>query len=279
MIVATVEQISPVFGAINLEDIAAPKCFDIEERLVERLDIPVMHDDQHGTAVVVLAGLRNAATLVGKRLDQMRVVVNGVGAAGTAIIHNLLIAGVGEITAVDRTGILNIDEDQHLTPMQQQIAARTNRERRRGGLAEALVGADAFIGVSTGNVLTAEMVQSMGATRLFLRLPTPSLKGTRRCCSTMPVSSPPDVPTSPTRSTMRSVFRAFSAERLMRAAKITPKMRLAAAEGLASVISREELNEEYIIPSVFNRDVVPAIAAAVARAARAEGVARADNGV
>jgi len=278
VIVATVEQISPVFGAINLEDIAAPKCFDIEDRLVERLDIPVMHDDQHGTAVVVLAGLRNAATLVGKRLDQMRVVVNGVGAAGTAIIRNLLGAGVGEITAVDRVGILNADEDQPLNPFQRQIAAMTNRERRRGGLAEALVGADAFIGVSVGNVLTVHMVQSMGSDPIVFALANPIPEGDPEMLQhyvRVLATGRSDFPNQINNAlSFPGIFRGALD---VRAAKITQSMRLAAAEGLASVISREELTEEYIIPSVFNRDIVPAIAAAVARAAQAEGVARAEK--
>jgi malate dehydrogenase (oxaloacetate-decarboxylating) len=278
VIVATVEQISPVFGAINLEDIAAPKCFDIEDRLVERLDIPVMHDDQHGTAVVVLAGLRNAATLVGKRLDQMRVVVNGIGAAGTAIIRNLLGAGVGEITAVDRAGILNADEDQPLSPFQRQIAAMTNRERRRGGLAEALIGADAFIGVSTGNILTVDMVRSMGSDPIVFALANPIPEGDPEMLQhyvRVLATGRSDFPNQINNAlSFPGIFRGALD---VRAAKITQSMRLAAAEGLASVISREELTEEYIIPSVFNRDIVPAIAAAVARAAHAEGVARAEK--
>ncbi len=279
VIVDTVEQISPVFGAINLEDIAAPRCFDIEERLVERLDIPVMHDDQHGTAVVVLAGLRNAATLVGKRLDQMRVVVNGVGAAGTAIIRNLLSAGVGEITAVDRMGILNIAEDQPLSPVQRQIAERTNHERRRGGLAEALIGADAFIGVSSGNLLTVEMVQSMGSDPIVFALANPFPEGDPEMLqhyARVVATGRSDFPNQINNAlSFPGIFRGALD---VRAARITPRMRLAAAEGLASVISHEELSEEYIIPSVFNRDIVPAVAAAVAQAAREEGVARADNG-
>lgn len=279
VIVDTVEQISPVFGAINLEDIAAPRCFDIEERLVERLDIPVMHDDQHGTAVVVLAGLRNAATLVGKRLDQMRVVVNGVGAAGTAIIRNLLSAGVGEITAVDRMGILNVAEDQPLSPVQRQIAERTNHERRRGGLAEALIGADAFIGVSSGNLLTVEMVQSMGSDPIVFALANPFPEGDPEMLqhyARVVATGRSDFPNQINNAlSFPGIFRGALD---VRAARITPRMRLAAAEGLASVISHEELSEEYIIPSVFNRDIVPAVAAAVAQAAREEGVARADNG-
>lgn len=279
VIVDTVEQISPVFGAINLEDIAAPRCFDIEERLVERLDIPVMHDDQHGTAVVVLAGLRNAATLVGKRLDQMRVVVNGVGAAGTAIIRNLLSAGVGEITAVDRMGILNVAEDQPLSPVQRQIAERTNREQRRGGLAEALIGADAFIGVSSGNLLTVEMVRSMGSDPIVFALANPFPEGDPEMLqhyARVVATGRSDFPNQINNAlSFPGIFRGALD---VRAARITPRMRLAAAEGLASVISHEELSEEYIIPSVFNRDIVPAVAAAVARAAREEGVARVDNG-
>lgn len=279
VIVDTVEQISPVFGAINLEDIAAPRCFDIEERLVERLDIPVMHDDQHGTAVVVLAGLRNAATLVGKRLDQMRVVVNGVGAAGTAIIRNLLSAGVGEITAVDRMGILNVAEDQPLSPVQRQIAERTNREQRRGGLAEALIGADAFVGVSSGNLLTVEMVQSMGSDPIVFALANPFPEGDPEMLqhyARVVATGRSDFPNQINNAlSFPGIFRGALD---VRAARITPRMRLAAAEGLASVIGHEELSEEYIIPSVFNRDIVPAVAAAVARAAREEGVARADNG-
>lgn len=280
VIVATVEQIAPVFGAVNLEDIAAPKCFDIEERLTERLDIPVMHDDQHGTAVVVLAGLRNAATLVGKRLDQMRVVVSGIGAAGTAIIYNLLSAGVGEITAVDRAGILNATEDQSLSPVQRQIAERTNRERRKGGLAEALIGADAFIGVSSGNILTADMVQSMGSDPIVFALANPIPEGDPEMLqhyARVVATGRSDFPNQINNAlSFPGIFRGALD---VRAAKITQRMRLAAAEGLASVISPEELNEEYIIPSIFNPDVVPTIATAVARAARAEGVARADNGV
>lgn len=279
VIVATVEQIAPVFGAINLEDIAAPKCFAVEEQLVERLDIPVMHDDQHGTAVVVLAGLRNAAMLVGKRMDQMRVVVNGVGAAGTAIINNLLGAAVAEVTAVDRVGILNAAEDQNLTPMQRLLAERTNRERRRGGLAEAMIGADAFIGVSAGNILTPEMVRSMGSDPIIFALANPIPEGDPEMLqhyARVIATGRSDFPNQINNAlSFPGIFRGALD---VRAARITQGMRLAAAEGLASVISADELSEEYIVPSVFNRDVVPAIAAAVARAAADEGVARVESG-
>jgi Malic enzyme len=208
----------------------------------------------------------------------MRVVVNGVGAAGTAIIRNLLGAGVGEITAVDRVGILNADEDQPLNPFQRQIAAMTNRERRRGGLAEALVGADAFIGVSVGNVLTVHMVQSMGSDPIVFALANPIPEGDPEMLQhyvRVLATGRSDFPNQINNAlSFPGIFRGALD---VRAAKITQSMRLAAAEGLASVISREELTEEYIIPSVFNRDIVPAIAAAVARAAHAEGVARAEK--
>jgi malate dehydrogenase (oxaloacetate-decarboxylating) len=275
VIVQTVEQIAPVFGAINLEDIASPRCFEVEDRLAERLDIPVMHDDQHGTAVVVLAALRNAARVVGKQLPDMRVVVNGVGAAGTAIILSLVAAGVGEVTAVDRTGILIADGEQELSPMQRRIAEQTNRERRSGGLAEALQGADVFIGVSAGNILTPEMVQSMAQDAAVFALANPIPEGDPEMLTRyarIVATGRSDYPNQINNAlSFPGIFRGALD---VRARAITPAMRLAAAEGLASVIGAEELSEEYIVPSVFNRAVVPAIAQEVARAAVEEGVAR-----
>lgn len=274
-IVATVEQIAPVFGAINLEDIAAPKCFTVEEQLRERLDIPVMHDDQHGTAVVVLAALRNALQIVGKRLADVRVVVNGVGAAGTAIILNLLAAGVGEVTACDLRGILRSDDVEGLPPMQRYVAELTNRERRAGGLREALVGADAFVGVSVGNILTADMVRRMAHDAIVFGLANPIPEGdpellqdVARIVATGRSDYPNQI------NNVLSFPGIFRGALDVRARAITPGMRLAAAEALAAVIPPDELSEEYIIPSVFNRAIVPAIAAAVAQAALDEGVAR-----
>jgi malate dehydrogenase (oxaloacetate-decarboxylating) len=274
-IIDTVEQIAPVFGAINLEDIAAPRCFEVERQLIERLDIPVMHDDQHGTAVVALAALRNAALVVGKRLDQMRVVVNGVGAAGTAIIMSLLGAGLGDITAVDRVGILNADQEQDLSPMQRQIAALTNHERRIGDLADALVGADAFIGVSAGNILTAAAVESMATDSIIFALANPIPEGDPEMLqryARVVATGRSDFPNQINNAlSFPGIFRGALD---VRARAITPGMRLAAAQGLASVIAPDELSEEYIVPSIFNHDVVPAIAQAVARAAVQEGYAR-----
>jgi malate dehydrogenase (oxaloacetate-decarboxylating) len=274
-IVNTVEQISPVFGAINLEDIAAPNCFTVEDELCRRLDIPVMHDDQHGTAVVVLAALRNALRLVGKRLSDVRVVVNGVGAAGTATIRMLQEAAVGEITACDRQGILWRGDDNGLTSVQREIAAQTNADGRRGKLAEALVGADVFIGVSVGNLLTPEMVQRMSSDAIVFALANPipegdpdELRQLVRIVATGRSDQPNQI------NNVLSFPGIFRGALNVNAPAITPKMRLAAAEAMAALISEEELSEDYIVPSVFNRALAPQVAEAVAAAALAEGLAR-----
>lgn len=278
IIVQTVEQLAPNFGGINLEDIAAPNCFLIEGRLHESLDIPVMHDDQHGTAVVVLAALSNALRLVGKRLGEVRAVVNGVGAAGTAIIRGLLEAGIGEITAVDRHGILCEGNEAVQTPMQRIVASQTNRERRRGHLREALEGADVLIGVSKGNLLTAEMVRGMGPDAIVFALANPVPEGDpemlrqyARVVATGRSDQPNQI------NNVLSFPGIFRGALDVHARHMTSAMRLAAAEALAGVIPPEEISEEYIIPSVFNRHVVPVIAHAVARAAIEDGVARRDH--
>lgn len=278
MIVQTVEQLAPSFGGINLEDIAAPGCFLVEGRLHESLDIPVMHDDQHGTAVVVLAALRNALRVVGKELGQVRAVVNGVGAAGTAIIRALLEAGIGEVTAVDRHGILRAGDDQLQSPMQRIIASQTNREGRRGGLDVALGGADVFIGVSKGNILTPAMVTSMATDPVVFALANPVPEGDpemlrqhARVVATGRSDDPNQI------NNVLSFPGIFRGALDVHAQKMTSGMRLAAAEALAGVIAADEVSEEYLIPSVFNRAVVPAIAHAVAAAAIAEGVARRDH--
>lgn len=278
VIVQTVEQLAPSFGGINLEDIAAPNCFLVEGRLHDSLDIPVMHDDQHGTAVVVLAALSNALQLVGKRLGAVRAVVNGVGAAGTAIIRGLLEAGIGEVTAVDRHGILRTGDDVLQTPMQRIIASQTNREGRRGKLGEALEGADIFIGVSRGNLLTPELVQQMAADPIVFALANPTPEGDpemlrhyARVVATGRSDQPNQI------NNVLSFPGIFRGALDVHARQMTTGMRLAAAEALAAVIPADEVSEEYIIPSVFNRHVVPAIAAAVARAAIEGGVARRDH--
>ncbi|MEI8164830.1 MAG: malic enzyme-like NAD(P)-binding protein [Chloroflexales bacterium] len=278
IIVQTVEQLAPGFGGINLEDIAAPSCFIVEGQLHESLDIPVMHDDQHGTAVVVLAALRNALRVVGKQLGQVRVVVNGVGAAGTAIIRALLEAGIGEVTAVDRHGILRAGDDHLQTPMQRIVASQTNREQRQGGLATALRGADIFVGVSRPNILTPELVQRMAVDPIIFALANPVPEGDpdmlrqyARVVATGRSDQPNQI------NNVLCFPGIFRGALDVHAQKMTSGMRLAAAEALASVIPPEEVSEEYLIPSVFNRLVVPTIAAAVAQAAIKDGVARREH--
>ncbi len=278
IIVQTVEQLAPSFGGINLEDISAPNCFVVEGRLHDSLDIPVMHDDQHGTAVVVLAALRNALRVVGKELGAVRAVVNGVGAAGTAIIRALLEAGIGDVTAVDRHGILLSGDDQLQTTMQRIIASQTNSEQRRGGLDTAMRGADVFIGVSKGNILSAAMVTSMAHDPIVFALANPTPEGDpemlrqyARVVATGRSDQPNQI------NNVLSFPGIFRGALDVHATKMTSGMRLAAAEALASVIAPDEVSEEYLIPSVFNRAVVPAIAMAVAQAAIAEGVARREH--
>jgi malate dehydrogenase (oxaloacetate-decarboxylating) len=273
-IVETVVRIAPVFGGINLEDIAAPRCFDVEQRLIERLDIPVMHDDQHGTAVVILAALINAAKVVGKDLNELQVVVSGSGAAGTATIKMLLGAGVRDVIPVDRAGALN-RLDRYENSHWRWLAENTNRENRRGTLAEVLNGADVFIGVSAPGILQPEFVKTMARDPIIFAManPTPEIM--------------PDIaaPVAAVVATGRSDFPnqvnnllafpgIFRGALDVRASRITEKMKLAAAFAIAAIVTDDERGPEYIIPSVFDPRVVDAVARAVADAAIDEGVAR-----
>lgn len=274
-IVATVQQIATVFGGINLEDIAAPACFDIEQRLVETLDIPVMHDDQHGTAVVTVAALRNALTLVGKPFREVRAVVNGVGAAGTAIIWSLLDAGIGDIVACDSKGVIRSDGGRDLTPVKQQIASKTNRKNVQGGLAEAMVGADVFIGVSQPHILTPDMIQSMASDPIVFAMANPVPEGDPEMLNQyarVVATGRSDYPNQI--NNVLAFPGIFRGALDVRARTITPGMRLAAAAAIARVVRPDEISEEYIVPSPFNREVVPMVAQAVAQAAINEGVAR-----
>src|SRR5580658_9713121 len=269
-IVETVARIAPVFGGINLEDISAPRCFEIENRLIEALDIPVMHDDQHGTAVVILAALVNAARVVGKRLEDLQVVVSGSGAAGTATIKMLLGAGVRDVIPVDRNGALNRD-DRYDNSHWRWLAEHCNRDNRRGTLAEVLVGADVFIGVSAPGILQPEHIAKMARDPIIFAManPTPEIM--------------PDVaaPVAAVIATGRSDFPnqvnnllsfpgIFRGALDVRARRITDRMKLAAAYAIAEIVTEEERNPEYVIPSVFDVRV----AKAVANAAQEEGVAR-----
>ena len=273
-IVETVVRIAPVFGGINLEDISAPRCFEVERRLIEQLDIPVMHDDQHGTAVVILAALINAAKVVGKDLSDLQIVVAGSGAAGTATIKMLLGAGVRDVIPVDRAGAINRNE-RYENSHWRWLAEHTNRENRRGSLAEVLKGVDAFIGVSAPGILQPDDIAGMGRDPIVFAManPTPEI---------MPDAAAPYVSVI---ATGRSDFPnqvnnllafpgIFRGALDVRAGRITEKMKLAAAHAIASIVGEDERSAEYIIPSVFDMRVVDAVAKAVAAAAVEEGVAR-----
>jgi len=269
-IVRTVELIAPGFGGINLEDIAAPRCFEIEARLRDRLDIPVFHDDQHGTAICVLAALRNALRVVDKRLEQVRIVVAGGGAAGTAIVSLLLEAGATQVLVWDREGILSPD-DERLPPAKRELAKRTNPDCRRGELPDALVGADVFIGVSAANVLSVDALAAMADRAVVFPManPTPDVDpvGARRYAAVV-ASGRSDLPNQINNVlAFPGVFRGLLDAR---AREIRPGMLLAAADALAAVVKDEQLNANFIIPSVFDPAVAQAVARAVAASARAE---------
>ncbi len=272
-IVETIVRIAPIFGGINLEDISAPRCFEVEKRLIERLDIPVMHDDQHGTAVVILAALINAAKVVGKELSAMRVVVVGSGAAGTATIKMLLAAGIGDVVPVDRAGAINRG-DRYENPYWTWLAENTNRENRRGNLHDVLKGADCFIGVSAPGILTVEDLKTMGKDPIVFAManPTPEI---------MPDIAAPYVAVI---GTGRSDFPnqvnnllafpgLFRGALDARSTRISEGMKLAAAHAIANIVG-EERSAEYVIPSVFDQRVVDAVAKAVAQAAVEEGLSR-----
>jgi malate dehydrogenase (oxaloacetate-decarboxylating) len=273
-IVATVKAIAPVFGGINLEDISAPRCFEIEERLREELDIPVFHDDQHGTAIVTLAALHNAADVVGKRLEELRVVVTGVGAAGVAVTKMLLAAGVSEVVGSDSQGIV-FSGRPGLTPAKAAYAALTNPRGLEGSADDALREADVFIGLSQPGAVSVDGIRSMadGAIVFAMANPTPEVLpeeitdavaviGTGRSDYPNQINNVLAFP---------GVFRGALD---VRASAITEEMKLAAAQAIAGVVKADELEPDYVIPSVFNRDVAPAVASAVARAAERSGVAR-----
>ncbi len=268
-IIATVKNIAPVFGGINLEDISAPRCFEIEARLRQELDIPVFHDDQHGTAIVSLAALINALKLVNKSLPKVRIVINGAGAAGVAIARLLRKAGADSIWMCDSKGILS-KKRTDLTPQKQEFAVET-----MGSLADALVGADIFLGVSVPGVLTPEMVRSMGKDPIVMAManPIPEIQ---------PEAIVDDVAVMATgRSDYPNQINnvlafpgVFRGALDCRAATITTNMYLGAAYAIASLMNATDLDREHIIPSVFDPRVVTAVAAAVQQAARQDGVAR-----
>ena len=275
-IVETIYQVSGSFGGVNLEDISAPRCFEIEKRLKECCDIPIFHDDQHGTAVITLAGLMNALKVVGKKMEEVRVVMNGAGAAAIAIARLLLSNGVRDLTLCDRNGAIYEGREKGMNPVKEEMSRVTNREKRAGSLADVLKGADVFIGVSAPGAVTTEMVRTMNRDAVLFACanPTPEIfpddakAGGAAVVSTGRSDFPNQINNV---LAFPGIFRgAFD----VRARDINDAMKIAAAKALAGLISEEELNAEYIIPAAFDRRVGPAVAKAVAEAARESGAAR-----
>jgi malate dehydrogenase (oxaloacetate-decarboxylating) len=271
-IVETVVRLAPSFGGVNLEDISAPRCFEIERRLQERLDIPVFHDDQHGTAVVTLAALRNAAKLTGRSIGELRAVISGAGAAGVAIAKMLIEAGIGDVVVADRKGVVSLDRED-LTPVKRDVAGFTNKAGLTGSLEQALAGADVFIGVSGGTV-PEEAVASMaeGAFVFAMANPTPEVHpDVAHKYASVVATGRSDFPNQI--NNVLAFPGIFAGALQVRASRITEGMKIAAAEALAAVVG-DDLAADYVIPSPFDERVAPAVTAAVAAAARAEGVAR-----
>ena len=275
-IVNTIYMISGSFGGVNLEDISAPRCFEIERKLKEKCDIPIFHDDQHGTAVITLAGITNALKLVGKKKEDVRIVVNGAGAAAIAITRLLITAGFKDITLCDRSGAIYEGREDHMNPVKVEMAKVTNPARRQGKLADVIKGADVFIGVSAPNVLNKEMVGTMAKDAIIFACanPTPEIfpdeakAGGARVVSTGRSDYPNQC------NNVLAFPGIFRGTFDVRASDINDEMKLAAAQAIADLISDEELNEDYILPQAFDPRVGKAVAAAVAEAARRTGVAR-----
>ena len=274
-IVNTVYMISGSFGGVNLEDIGAPRCFEIERKLKEKCDIPIFHDDQHGTAVITLAGLTNALKVVGKTKEEVKIVTSGAGAAAIAIVKLLLSAGFKNVTMCDRKGAIYAGRDG-LNWIKEEMAQVTNLDKKSGSLADMLVGADVFIGVSAPGQVTKEMVATMNRDAIIFACanPTPEIfpdeakAGGARVISTGRSDFPNQI------NNVLAFPGIFRGTFDVRASDINEEMKMAAAMALANLITDDELNEEYIIPKAFDPRVGPAVAKAVAEAARATGVAR-----
>ena len=273
-IVRTIYLISGSFGGINLEDIAAPRCFEIERRLKEICDIPIFHDDQHGTAVVVGAALLNALKVTGKNIEDIKVVINGAGSAGIAIAYHIMALGVKHLKVVDSKGILADPESPN--PAKAEMAKITNPEKMAGKLADAMAGADVFIGVSAPHVVTQEMIRSMAKDPIVLAManPVPEIepKDALEAGAAVVGTGRSD---HPNQINNVLVFPGLFRGALdVRARDINQEMKLAASRALADLVSPEELNSEYVLPAPFDPRVGPAVAKAVAQAARDSGVAR-----
>ena len=274
-LVRTIWLISGSFGGINLEDIAAPRCFDVEKRLKELCDIPVFHDDQHGTAIVVAAALINALKIVNKKMDEIRVVIMGAGAAGCAIGKLLCSFGVKNMMLVNRKGIVS-EDNEGMSPMLAELASMTNREKKHGTLADAMVGADVFIGVSAPGIVTEDMVRSMAKDAIVFPManPTPEIMPdlAKAAGARIVGTGRSDFPNQI--NNVLAFPGIFRGALDCRASCINEEMKVATALALASLIPEDELNEDNIIVPALNKDVAPVVAAAVIEAARKTGVAR-----
>lgn len=262
-IIQAVKMIAPTFGGINLEDIAAPKCFFIEDRLKAELDIPVFHDDQHGTAIVVLAGLTNALTIVSKKLSQVKIVLSGIGAAGVAIAKILLLSGATNILMVDRSGILFSGRQENMNPVKTEMALKTNPDRIPGGLSEALIGADVFIGISEGGIVTSDMVATMAREAIVFAManPIPEImpEEAKRAGAAVVATGRSDFPNQINNVlAFPGIFRGVLDTR---SRHVTETMKLAAASALASLVPNPQ--PEKIIPSPLEPGVAQAVAEAV----------------
>jgi malate dehydrogenase (oxaloacetate-decarboxylating) len=274
-IVQAVRYLAPVFGGINLEDIAAPKCFEIEERLRSELDIPVMHDDQHGTAVVVLAAFRNALRVVGKSIEDVRIVISGVGAAGVATARILAAAGARHVIACDRAGAIYEGRQENMNAYKTRLAESTNPQRERGSLRDVLRGADAFIGLSGPGIVSADDIARMGTDPIVFALANPipevqpeALAGIARVVATGRSDYPNQINNS---LAFPGIFRGALE---VQATDIDETMKLAAADAIANLIGPDEVTEEYIVPTMFDKRVADAVTRATREAAWASGVAR-----
>ena len=275
-IVRTVEILAPSFGGINLEDISAPRCFEIEERLKAKLDIPVFHDDQHGTAIVLGCALINSCRLTGRKPEDMKCVICGAGAAGTAIANLILQMGIGELIMVDKRGIICEGDESLEDDAVRELAKKTNRNHIKGTLADAVVNADMFIGVSARNLLSGEMVKTMAKEPIIFAManPTPEIdpKLAKESGAKIVGTGRSDYPNQI--NNVLAFPGVFKGALSVRAKQITEEMKMAAAKAMAEIITDEELNEEYIIPDAFDKRVVEAVSKAVADTAIKQNIAR-----
>ncbi len=275
-IVEAVTLIAPGFGGINLEDISAPRCFEIEDRLKKILDIPVFHDDQHGTAIVVLSGLINALKVVGKEIDKIKVVVNGAGASAIAVLKFIMSAGVKNAILCDSKGIIYEGRKENMNPVKEEMAKITNQEKIKGTLADAIKGADVFLGLSVAGALKAEMVKTMAADSIIFAManPTPEIMPdiAKAAGARIVATGRSDFPNQV--NNCLGFPAIFKGALKVRASQINEEMKLAAAHALASLISEDELNDENVIADVFDPRVVERESEAVAKAAVESGVAR-----